>query len=110
MKEPAKKNMYKGVSAAYGVIVMTYWQLAFTGYWAFGSQVQPYILSSLIIPEWTIVMANIFAVIQISGCFQVQVYSPLMCYIALKITQETSSVFSDVSDWRFPFLSIRIKN
>jgi len=28
VKEPAKKNMDKGVSAAYGVIVMTYWQLA----------------------------------------------------------------------------------
>ncbi|KAK1272069.1 GABA transporter 1 [Acorus gramineus] len=41
------------------------------GYWAFGSGVQPYILSSLTVPEWTIVMANIFAVVQISGCFQV---------------------------------------
>lgn len=71
MKEPAKKNMYRGVSAAYGVIVLTYWQLAFTGYWAFGSQVQPYIVSSLTIPEWTIVMANLFAVIQISGCYQI---------------------------------------
>lgn len=71
MREPAKKNMYKGVSAAYGVIVLTYWQLAFCGYWAFGSEVQPYILASLTIPEWTIVMANLFAVIQISGCYQV---------------------------------------
>ncbi|KAK1295636.1 GABA transporter 1 [Acorus calamus] len=70
-KEPAKKNMYKGVSAAYGLIVLSYWQLAFSGYWAFGSGVQPYILSSLTVPEWTIVMANIFAVVQISGCFQI---------------------------------------
>ncbi|CAB4291595.1 unnamed protein product [Prunus armeniaca] len=71
VREPAKKNMYKGVSAAYAVIVLSYWQLAFTGYWAFGSQVQPYILSSLTVPQWTIVMANLFAVIQISGCFQI---------------------------------------
>ncbi|XP_050365570.1 GABA transporter 1-like [Argentina anserina] len=71
VREPAKKNVYKGVSAAYGIIVLSYWQLAFTGYWAFGSQVQPYILSSLTVPQWTIVMANIFAVIQISGCFQI---------------------------------------
>lgn len=63
--------MYKGVSAAYTVIVLSYWQLAFCGYWAFGSEVQPYILSSLAVPEWTIVMANLFAVIQISGCYQV---------------------------------------
>ncbi|KAJ4955604.1 hypothetical protein NE237_012387 [Protea cynaroides] len=71
VKEPAKKNMYKGVSAAYIVIVLTYWQIAFTGYWAFGSEVQPYILNSLTVPEWAIVMANIFAVIQISGCYQI---------------------------------------
>lgn len=71
LREPARKNMYKGVSAAYSVIVLSYWQLAFCGYWAFGSEVQPYILSSLTVPEWTIVMANLFAVIQISGCYQI---------------------------------------
>ncbi|KAG8663345.1 GABA transporter 1 isoform X2 [Manihot esculenta] len=71
VREPAKKNTYKGVSAAYGVIILTYWQLAFCGYWAFGSEVQPYIVASLTHPEWTIVMANIFAVIQISGCYQI---------------------------------------
>ena len=71
MREPAKKNMYKGVSAAYVVIVLSYWQLAFSGYWAFGSEVQPYIVASLTDPKWTTVMANLFAVIQISGCFQV---------------------------------------
>lgn len=68
------KNMYKGVSAAYSVIVLTYWQLAFTGYWAFGSQVQPYIVASLTVPKWTIIMANIFTVIQISGCYQVAAF------------------------------------
>ncbi|XP_027189061.1 GABA transporter 1-like isoform X2 [Cicer arietinum] len=71
VKEPAKNNMYKSISAAYTVIVLTYWQLAFCGYWAFGSQVQPYILASLSIPKWTVVMANLFAAIQICGCFQI---------------------------------------
>ncbi|XP_024023746.1 GABA transporter 1 [Morus notabilis] len=71
VREPARKNMYKGVSAAYGVIVLSYWQLAFCGYWAFGSEVKPYIVASLSDPKWTIVMANLFAVIQISGCFQI---------------------------------------
>lgn len=71
LREPARKNMYKGVSTAYSIIVLTYWQLAFCGYWAFGSEVQPYILASLTNPKWTIIMANLFAVIQISGCFQV---------------------------------------
>ncbi|KAJ4851536.1 hypothetical protein Tsubulata_942888 [Turnera subulata] len=71
VREPAKKNIYKGVSAAYTVIVLTYWQLAFSGYWAFGSEVQPYILNSLTTPGWTIIMANLFAVAQISGCYQI---------------------------------------
>ncbi|TVU31049.1 hypothetical protein EJB05_22714, partial [Eragrostis curvula] len=71
VREPVKANMYKGVSAAYTIIVVSYWTLAFSGYWAFGSQVQPYILSSLTAPRWVIVMANLFAVIQITGCFQI---------------------------------------
>ncbi|RLN16955.1 GABA transporter 1-like [Panicum miliaceum] len=71
VREPVRANMYKGVSAAYTIIVMSYWTLAFSGYWAFGSQVQPYILSSLTAPRWAIVMANLFAVIQIAGCFQI---------------------------------------
>ncbi|KAI9071939.1 hypothetical protein K1719_046084 [Acacia pycnantha] len=71
VREPARKNMYKGISAAYSVIVLSYWQLAFSGYWAFGSEVEPYILASLSNPEWTVIMANLFAAIQISGCFQI---------------------------------------
>ncbi|XBI25306.1 hypothetical protein VPH35_050269 [Triticum aestivum] len=71
VREPATTNMYKGVSTAYTLIVMSYWTLAFSGYWAFGSGVQPYILSSLTVPRWAIVMANIFAVVQITGCFQI---------------------------------------
>ncbi|OWM75240.1 hypothetical protein CDL15_Pgr023761 [Punica granatum] len=31
LREPARKNMYKGVSAAYSIIVLTYWQLAIYG-------------------------------------------------------------------------------
>ncbi|CAL4916653.1 unnamed protein product [Urochloa decumbens] len=71
VREPVRSNMYKGVSAAYTIIFVSYWTLAFSGYWAFGSQVQPYILSSLTAPRWAIVMANLFAVIQIAGCFQI---------------------------------------
>ncbi|KAH6765374.1 hypothetical protein C2S52_000200 [Perilla frutescens var. hirtella] len=71
VKNPAKMNMYKGVSSAYSIIAVTYWQLAFLGYWAFGADVEPYIVASLTTPKWTIVMANLFAVVQIAGCFQI---------------------------------------
>ncbi|XP_058086318.1 GABA transporter 1-like isoform X4 [Magnolia sinica] len=90
VREPAKKNMYKGVSAAYMIIVLSYWQLAFSGYWAFGSSVRPYILASLMIPEWTIVMANLFAVIQISGCFQIYC-RPTYAYMEERMLSKNSS-------------------
>lgn len=81
VREPATTNMYKGVSTAYTLIIVSYWTLAFSGYWAFGSGVQPYILSSLTVPRWAIVMANIFAVVQITGCFQVTVtYGKPPCF------------------------------
>lgn len=71
VREPVRRNMYMGTSAAYMLIVMSYWTLSFSGYRAFGSGVQPYILSSLTVPTWAIIMANLFAVIQITGCFQI---------------------------------------
>ncbi|RRT68125.1 hypothetical protein B296_00025968 [Ensete ventricosum] len=104
--------MYKGVSAAYSIILLSYWQLAFSGYWAFGSQVQLFILSSLTIPEWTIVMANVFAVIQISGCFQVLHFWD--CHL-LTYTYFKERMLSNVSSdsvrlrnclWRLAFASM----
>ncbi|XP_019441914.1 PREDICTED: GABA transporter 1-like [Lupinus angustifolius] len=94
VREPAKKNMYKSISAAYSVIVLSYWQLAFTGYWAFGSKVEPYILASLSIPQWTVVMANLFAAIQISGCFQIYC-RPTYAYFEERMkTNKSTSHFS----------------
>ncbi|XP_057973782.1 GABA transporter 1-like [Malania oleifera] len=90
LREPAKKNMYRGVSAAYSLIILTYWQLAFCGYWAFGSEVRPYILASLTVPRWTTVMANIFAAIQISGCFQIYC-RPTYAYFERKMLFQGSS-------------------
>ncbi|XP_047977809.1 GABA transporter 1-like isoform X2 [Salvia hispanica] len=71
VREPVKANMYKGVSSAYSVIAVTYWQIAFLGYWAFGAGVEPYIVASLTTPQWTLVVANLFAFVQILGCYQI---------------------------------------
>lgn len=68
-----KSNTYKGVSSAYSIIAVTYWQLAFLGYWAFGADVEPYIVASFTKPNWAIIMANLFAVVQILGCYQVMI-------------------------------------
>ncbi|GAV82468.1 Aa_trans domain-containing protein [Cephalotus follicularis] len=108
VREPAKKNMYKGVTAAYCVIVLTYWQLAFSGYWAFGSEVQPYILASLTIPEWTIVMANLFAVIQISGCYQIYCRPTYACFDERLFSNKANHFSIRNSLLRLTFTSIYI--
>jgi magnesium-transporting ATPase (P-type) len=79
IREPAKKNMYKGICLAYSVITTTYWLVAFLGYWAFGFAVQAYVVNSFSGPNWAITMANVFAVIQVAGCFQV-CYKPITHY------------------------------
>ncbi|CAM6049777.1 unnamed protein product [Sphagnum compactum] len=71
IREPAKKNMYKGICLAYSVITTAYWLVAFLGYWAFGFAVQAYVVNSFSGPNWAITMANVFAVIQVVGCFQI---------------------------------------
>lgn len=63
--------MYKGVSGAYFLIMASYWTLACVGYWAFGSSVDSYLVNSFTKPNWAIILANIFAIIQIAGCYQV---------------------------------------
>ncbi|XP_071721725.1 GABA transporter 1-like [Rutidosis leptorrhynchoides] len=93
VREPAKKTMYKGIGAAYTVILLSYWQLAFTGFWAFGTGVQPFIVASLANPKWTIVMANLFAVIQISGCFQIYCRPTYALFEEIKVSSEQTGRF-----------------
>jgi len=102
VREPVRANMYKGVSAAYTIIVVSYWTLAFSGYWAFSSQVQPYILSSLTAPRWAIVMANLFAVIQIAGCFQIYC-RPTFAYFEEQVQATNRSCRSCL--WRLMYTS-----
>lgn len=75
LREPVKTNMYKGSSLAYGVIAVSYWTVAFMGYGVFGNVVNPYLVNSFVGPDWLITMANVFAVIQVLGCYQVTIQS-----------------------------------
>lgn len=64
--------MYKGSTLAYTVIAVSYWTVAFMGYAVFGNTVNPYLVNSFFGPDWLITLANIFAIIQVLGCYQVQ--------------------------------------
>lgn len=74
IKEPAIKNMQKGITMAYTLISSTYFTVAISGYWAFGQNCLPYLLNNLSTPTWPITIANIAAIIQITGCYQVSHY------------------------------------
>lgn len=71
VKEPAILNMRKGITMAYCLISSTYFTVAISGYWAFGQTVLPYLLNNLTTPTWPVTIANIAAIIQITGCYQV---------------------------------------
>uniref|UniRef100_A0A383VUM2 Amino acid transporter transmembrane domain-containing protein n=2 Tax=Tetradesmus obliquus TaxID=3088 RepID=A0A383VUM2_TETOB len=71
VKAPSQRNMYKGVSLAYGVITITYLAVAVTGYWAFGYAVNPFVVYSLPGPQWAVTLALLLAVVQIMGCYQI---------------------------------------
>lgn len=71
LREPAKLNMYKGSTLAYTVIAVSYWTVAFMGYAVFGNTVNPYLVNSFFGPDWLITLANIFAIIQVLGCYQI---------------------------------------
>ena len=72
IKEPAITNMRKGISMAYTLISSTYFTVAISGYWAFGQTCLPYLLNNLTTPTWPLTIANIAAIIQITGCYQVR--------------------------------------
>ncbi|KAG8389257.1 hypothetical protein BUALT_Bualt02G0210200 [Buddleja alternifolia] len=110
VKKPTRKNMYKGVSAAYSIIVSTYWQLAFLGYWAFGSDVNPYIVASLTTPSWTTIMANLFAVIQITGCYQIYCRPTYTYFEGRTLTRKLKSINLHLHDYvyRLVYTSVYI--
>lgn len=82
IKEPAIKNMQKGITMAYTLISSTYFTVAISGYWAFGQNCLPYLLNNLSTPTWPITIANIAAIIQITGCYQVS-HNPVAHYLLL---------------------------
>ena len=46
VKEPTTSNMKKAVNLCYGTISSTYLLTTFTGYWAYGNMVTPYLVAS----------------------------------------------------------------
>ncbi|KAM3400239.1 hypothetical protein ACQJBY_005239 [Aegilops geniculata] len=70
-EKPSKKPMWRGVLAAYGIVALCYFSVAFGGYYAFGNSVDPNILITLDKPRWLIALANLMVVVHVIGSYQV---------------------------------------
>ncbi|KAL6967082.1 Sodium- and chloride-dependent GABA transporter 1 [Sarracenia purpurea var. burkii] len=70
---PVKGKMFKGLCVCYAVVIVTFFSVAISGYWAFGNQAEGLILSNFLddgkalIPKWFILMTNIFTILQLSA-------------------------------------------
>ncbi|KAJ6323099.1 hypothetical protein OIU77_012854 [Salix suchowensis] len=65
--------MFKGLLVCYAVIVMTFFSVAISGYWAFGNQTKGVILMNFVVdekpllPTWVLLMTNVFALLQVAA-------------------------------------------
>ncbi|KAJ4978074.1 hypothetical protein NE237_008854 [Protea cynaroides] len=71
---PVKGKMFKGLVICYTVVVITFFSVAISGYWAFGNQAAGIILSNFIdsngnplVPKWFLMMTNIFTLLQLAA-------------------------------------------
>ncbi|GLT31422.1 hypothetical protein SLA2020_061580 [Shorea laevis] len=64
VREPAVKNMLKGLCFQFTVGVLPLYAVTFIGYWAYGSSTSTYLLSDVKGPVWVKTFANISAFLQ----------------------------------------------
>lgn len=65
--------MFKGLCVCYTIVIVTFFSVAVSGYWAFGNQSEGLILNNFLddgkalVPKWFILMSNIFTILQLSA-------------------------------------------
>lgn len=79
--------MLKGLCVCYTVIIITYFSVGISGYWAFGNQVEATILSNFmginnpLLPTWFLLLTNIFAILQLSAVTVVTFLYNQLCWL-----------------------------
>ncbi|KAK9831715.1 hypothetical protein WJX74_006848 [Apatococcus lobatus] len=92
-REPAKKEMYGGVIMGYSVISLSYLAVTIAGYAAYGYAVAPFLVNSFTGATAPITMANIFAILQVVGCYQI--YSrPTFEYVYMRVLDNRAPIWS----------------
>ncbi|OWM73702.1 hypothetical protein CDL15_Pgr026806 [Punica granatum] len=70
---PVKGKMFKGLCLCYAIVLVTFFSVAISGYWAFGNQADALILSNFVVdgralmPKWFVFMTNMFTILQLSA-------------------------------------------
>ncbi|KAM0947510.1 putative amino acid transporter, transmembrane domain-containing protein [Dioscorea sansibarensis] len=71
---PVTGKMFKGLCLCYAIVIATFFNVAVSGYWAFGNKADSTILSNFIednghtlVPKWFFLMSNIFVLLQLSA-------------------------------------------
>ncbi|XXG64942.1 hypothetical protein AAC387_Pa05g2761 [Persea americana] len=68
---PVKGKMFKGLCICYTVVIVTFFSVGISGYWAFGNQAEGIILSNFLIggkpllPKWFLMMTYVFTLLQV---------------------------------------------
>ncbi|KAJ4779785.1 Transmembrane amino acid transporter family protein [Rhynchospora pubera] len=70
---PVTGKMFKGLGLCYTIVVVTFFSVGISGYWAFGNQSEGSIISNFIadgvnlVPKWLVYLSNIFPLLQLSA-------------------------------------------
>lgn len=77
---PVKGKMFKGLCVCYAVLIVTFFCVAISGYWAFGNQSEGLILSNFLdqdgnalVPKGFIFITNLFTILQLSAVSVVKI-------------------------------------
>ncbi|KAK8683377.1 hypothetical protein V6N13_039438 [Hibiscus sabdariffa] len=70
---PVKGKMFKALCVCYIVLIVTFFTVAVSGYWAFRNNSEGLLLSNFLddgkplVPKWFILMTNLFTILQLSA-------------------------------------------
>ncbi|CAL9214156.1 unnamed protein product [Arabidopsis halleri] len=98
---PVKGKMMKGLCMCYLVVIVTYFTVAITGYWAFGNKANGFIFTNFLntetdhylVPTWFIFLVNLFTVLQLSAVAVVYL-QPINDILESVISDPTKKEFS----------------